>query len=148
MPHCHTFLARLREAGCRITPQRRQVVSVLAHSGRHMTAEEVHRETSASDHIVNLATVYRTLDLLVELGLASRALLGSGSTVYATGEHGPHVHLVCRLCGKVIEMDASKLEGLFNLVKDSYGFVCGPRHFGLSGVCIDCANTEEKVDSK
>ena len=140
MPHCHTFLARLRSEGYRVTPQREMVIQVIAHSGRHMTAEEVHSEVRERSEAVNIATVYRTLDLLVELGMASRSDLGGGTTVYATSFHGSHVHLVCRQCGSVIEMDAAPFTGLFESIAADHGFVCGPTHFGVSGLCSDCGS--------
>ncbi len=70
MSHCHTIIAVLRERGYRITPQREMVVEVIAHNGRHMTADEVLTEVRKRTRAVNVATVYRTLDLLVEEGLA------------------------------------------------------------------------------
>ena len=59
MPHCHTYLKKLRENGYRITPQREMVISVIAHSGRHMTAEEVYGEVGTLTTSLNIATVYR-----------------------------------------------------------------------------------------
>lgn len=138
MPHCHTFIAALRERGYRITPQREMVVEVVAHSGWHMTADEVLAEVRKRTRAVNVATVYRTLDLLVEEGLASRSDLGGGRVVYATARHGPHVHLVCRQCGRVIEADADLLGPLLDQARARHGFTCGPQHFAISGLCAAC----------
>lgn len=138
MPHCHTFIEALRQRGYRITPQREMIVEAVAHSGRHMTAEEVFAEVQARSRAVNVATVYRTLDLLVEEGLVSRADLGSGRVVYATAQHGPHIHLVCRHCGQVVDADAALFGPLFDLIHDQYGFACGPQHFAIYGLCADC----------
>jgi Fur family ferric uptake transcriptional regulator len=139
MPHCHTYLEKLRSKGYRITPQREMVIQVIAHSGRHMTAEEVFEEIRGKTSSLNIATVYRTLDLLVENGLASRAHLGGGKTVYATGEHGPHVHLVCIHCGEVIEAEDLEVDGLLEQVRLKHGFDCTPRHFAINGICGACA---------
>jgi Fur family ferric uptake transcriptional regulator len=114
------------------------IVRVIAHSGRHMTAEEVLEEVQAQTRSINLATVYRTLDLLVEEGLASRADLGSGRVVYATARHGPHIHLVCRHCGRVIDADAASFEPLFKEIQTRYGFTCRPPHFPIYGLCAEC----------
>jgi Fur family ferric uptake transcriptional regulator len=138
MTHCHTLIAQLREKGYRFTPQREIVIEIIAHSGRHMTAEEIFAEVQARSRAVNIATVYRTLDLLVEEGLASRTDLGGERVIYATVRHGPHVHLVCRRCGQVIDADVAPFEPLFGHIQDQYGFVCCPQHFAISGLCADC----------
>lgn len=142
MPHCHTYLEKLRENGYRITPQREMVIQVIAHSGRHMTAEEVFEELGSRTSCLNIATVYRTLDLLVENGLASRSRLGGGKTFYATGEHGPHVHLVCSQCGEVTDAEGPDTSILLSDIMDRYGFDCSPGHFALNGICRRCAAEE------
>ncbi|MGD1997076.1 MAG: transcriptional repressor, partial [Anaerolineae bacterium] len=87
MSHCHTFIKTLRQRGYRITPQREMVIEAITHSGRHMTADEVFKEIQKRSQAVNIATVYRTLDLLVEEGLVSRADLAGEQVVYATALH-------------------------------------------------------------
>jgi Fur family ferric uptake transcriptional regulator len=143
MPHCHTFLAALREKGYRITPQREIVIEVIAHSGRHMSADEVLAEAHKRAKSLNRATVYRTLEMLVEEGLASRADLGGGRVAYATGRHGPHLHLVCRHCGSVIEVDEAPVEPLLEELRTRYGFACRPRHFAINGICRSCQEGEQ-----
>lgn len=138
MPHCHTFIEILHQRGYRVTPQREMIIEIIAHSGRHMTVDEVTEELHTRTQSVNVATVYRTLDLLVEEGLASRADLGEGRVVYATAQHGPHVHLVCRQCGRVIDADVALFESLFQRIRAGYGFVCSPHHFAIYGLCADC----------
>ena len=144
MPHCHTFLAALREKGYRITPQREIVIEVIAHSGRHMSADEVLEEAHKRAKSLNRATIYRTLEMLVDEGLASRADLGGGRVVYATGEHGPHLHLVCRHCGRVLEVDEAPVEPLLEKLRTSYGFDCRPKHFAIHGVCRECQEELER----
>ncbi len=88
----------LRERGQRATPQRLAIARVLTDLDRHVTAEHVHAEVSARMPGVSLPTVYATLDLLEELGLARRVATEGGAVVYdpRTDEHH---HLVCRGCG-------------------------------------------------
>ncbi len=137
MSHSHTLIETLRQRGYRVTPQREMIVEAVAH-GRHTTAEEVFERVRERTQAVNIATVYRTLDLLVEEGLASRTDLGGGRVVYATAEHGPHIHLVCLQCGRVIEAETDLLESLVQELEARYGFVCAPQHLGISGLCADC----------
>ncbi len=96
MPHCQTYIKSLRNLGYRITPQREMIIEALAHSSHHMTAEEIYAQVHERTRAVNIATIYRTLDLLVEQGMASRAGLQDGRVVYAASNHGSHLHLVCR----------------------------------------------------
>ncbi|MBN1433224.1 transcriptional repressor [Candidatus Fermentibacterales bacterium] len=144
MPHCHTFMARLRERGYRITPQREIVIEVIAHSGRHMSADDVLREAHKRAKSVNRATVYRTLEMLVEEGLATRANLGAGRVVYATGKHGPHLHLVCRHCGSVMEIRDAPIGPLLEDLRERYGFDSGPSHFAIQGLCRTCSEAGQK----
>jgi len=106
-----------------------------------MTAEEVLEIVRQKTQAVNITTVYRTLDLLVERGLATRTDLGEGRIVYATIRHGPHLHLVCRCCGRVIEADASLLALLGETIHDRYGFTPQLEHIALYGVCRECNET-------
>ncbi len=138
MPHCRTLIEALHQRGHRITPQREMVIETIAHSGRHMTAEEVYEEVQARSRAINIATIYRTLDLLVEEGLASRADLGGGRVVYATIRHGPHIHLVCRQCGAVTDVEAELFKPLFEYICAHYGFICSPQHFAIHGLCAAC----------
>ena len=147
MPHCHTFIEALRQRGYRVTPQREMIVEVVAHSSRHMTVEEVFAEMQTRTRAVNIATVYRTLDLLVGEGLASKANLGGGQVVYATAQHGPHIHLVCRHCGAVVAVDVDSFEPLFEHIQAQHGFVCGPQHFVIYGLCGVCQMVETESDS-
>ena len=98
MSHCHTLIADLRRRGYRITPQREMVIQAIAHTSSHMTAEEIFAQVQTRTQAINLATIYRTLEMLVEEGLATSVDLGGDQIVYASVNHGPHVHLVCRAC--------------------------------------------------
>jgi len=138
MSHCHTLIAALRKQGYRLTPQREMIVQAIAHAGRHVTAEEIFEQVQARTHAVNIATVYRTLELLSGLGLVSRCDLGSGKVCYATLRHGPHCHLVCRQCGQIIEADHQLVAPLAERFLEQYGFDADLNHYAISGLCAQC----------
>lgn len=144
MSHCHTYLKKLRDQGYRITPQREMIVQIIAHCGKHMTAEEVMENVRKQTSSINIATVYRTLDMLVENGLASRFDLGNGKTAYATGKHGPHIHLVCKHCGSVTEVSEEDISPFLNKIEELHDFDCHPYHFSVHGLCKACKNTGVK----
>jgi Fur family ferric uptake transcriptional regulator len=144
MTHCHTLLQSLRTMGYRITPQREMIVEAIAHANGHVTAEEIYAQVKERTRYVNLATVYRTLELLVEKGLSSRADLWDGRVVYATLLHGPHIHLVCRQCGGISLADSNLLEELGEQLSTQYDFTADLGHLSIIGVCANCREKDLK----
>jgi Fur family ferric uptake transcriptional regulator len=140
MTDCQTFLEKLRQHGCRITPQREMIVDAIAHSDHHMTAEEIYTAIHSRSKALNLATIYRTLDLLVDVGLVSRADLGNGRIMYTSDLHGPHLHLVCRQCGKVVDASSSLLGSIEKQLHTRYGFNADLQHICINGLCQSCQN--------
>jgi Fur family ferric uptake transcriptional regulator len=138
MPHCQTIIQHLRQKGYRITPQREMIIESIAHSNSHMSAEEVFSELQKRTKATNIATVYRTLEMLWEEGLACRNDLGEGHIVYATREHGPHIHLICRYCGTVIDADPRVLRPLKERLNSEYRFEADLQHLSIFGVCKGC----------
>ena len=138
MSHCETIVAELRSRGYRITPQRELIIQAIAHSPRHLTAEEISLQLQEYTQAINIATIYRTLDLLWQEGFACRNDLSEGKIVYATVQHGPHIHLVCRKCNQVIDADSVALNSLNHELQDQYGFDPDLDHFSIFGVCSEC----------
>jgi len=138
MSHSDTIIAELRKRGYRITPQREMIIGAIAHSPKHITAEEIAVHLQEHTHAINIATIYRTLDWLWQEGFACRNDLSEGKTVYATLLHGPHVHLVCRKCNQVIDADIGVLSTLGNKLRERYGFDPNLDHFSIFGVCSEC----------
>jgi Fe2+ or Zn2+ uptake regulation protein len=128
----------LRERGQRVTPQRLAIARVLSDLARHVTAERVHAEVSARMPGVSLPTVYATLDLLEELGLARRVATDGGAVVYdpRTDEHH---HLVCRGCGAIMDVDAPVDTAGVKDAARATGFVPDASQVVLRGLCAECA---------
>ncbi len=143
MTHCHTIIRNLRKKGYRITPQRELIIQAIAHSEAHMSAEEVFTAVQKHTQATNLATVYRTLDLLWEEGLARRNDLGEGRIVYATQKHGPHIHLICRCCNAVIEADPHLLSDLKRELDTQHAFLADLQHLSIFGVCQQCQSQKK-----
>ncbi len=133
---------RLRRLGARVTPQRVFVLEALELNSGHMTAEEIMQWASRRYPALNLATVYRTLDLLTEVGLVAQTDLGGGAASYELVGDSPHHHLACERCGGVIEMDEALLEGLRAEALRVHGFHARPRHLAIYGVCRACWEAE------
>jgi Fur family ferric uptake transcriptional regulator len=138
MSPCQTFIETLRSRGFRITPQREMIIEAIAHQGNHVNADELFALIQERTHAVNIATVYRTLELLVEQGLASRIDLGEGRVIYATYQHGSHIHLVCRQCGQVLDADQEMLSAFNQQLQSNYQFAADLQHISVLGLCLDC----------
>ncbi len=138
MSPCQTYIDALRSHGFRITPQREMIIEAIAHAGHHINADEVYGQVKQHTQSMNIATVYRTLDLLVEQGLATRIDLGEGRVIYATYQHGPHIHLVCRQCGQVTDANQDLLSNLTQQLQANYRFAADLQHISILGLCQDC----------
>jgi len=142
MSHCHTLLADLRQKGYRITPQREMIIQAIAHTSNHMTAEEIYAEVQTRTQALNLATIYRTLDMLVDEALATRVDLGEGQVFYATVKHGPHIHLVCRGCGQIFDADPQILTPIEDQLQTKHSFAADLNHISIFGLCSHCKKGE------
>ncbi|GAA2696885.1 MULTISPECIES: Fur family transcriptional regulator [Actinoplanes] len=131
----------LRERGLRLTPQR-QLILEAVHELGHATPESVHNAVLERVAGVNITTVYRTLELLEELGLVNHTHLSHGSPTYhAAGEH-QHVHLVCRSCGSIEEMDPVVLAPVCARLLEERDFRVDVGHVSLFGVCGKCKESQ------
>ncbi|WP_434741854.1 Fur family transcriptional regulator [Micromonospora sp. SH-82] len=127
----------LRARGLRLTPQRQLVLEAVLELG-HATPEQVHTAVREVASGVNITTIYRTLELLERLGLVTHTHLSHGSPTYhAAGEH-QHVHLVCRECGAIDEVDPSMVQPLADELAEQRGFTLDIGHVSFFGVCGRC----------
>jgi len=125
----------LRQRGYRLTPQR-QLVLEAVDTLEHATPDDILVEVRKTASGVNISTVYRTLELLEELGLVSHAHLGHGAP---TDRHH-HIHLVCRDCTNVIEADVSVAAEFTAKLRREFGFDTDMKHFAIFGRCKECAH--------
>jgi len=131
----------LHRRGLRMTPQRQLVLDAVTELG-HATPEAVCTRVQETAPAVNITTVYRTLDLLEQLGVVRHTHLGHGAPTYATSAH-EHVHLVCHRCGAVDEIDADALDDLAAGLRADTGFRLDATHVALSGLCRGCTEAAE-----
>lgn len=137
-PKHSEFVGRFRHLGLRVTPARLLVMEALSAHGGHMTAEEIMLWTSARYPAINLATIYRTLDLLTSMGLVTQTDLGSGASSYELVGDTLHHHLVCQQCGTVMEVDDAALTLVRERLLRDFGFRAAPGHMAIFGTCKGC----------
>ncbi len=105
----------------------------------HSTPEEIAVAVQAQSGSVNLSTVYRTLDLLEELGLVTHTHLGHGAPTYHPADESDHVHLVCTVCGGVQSVPVDVMQQLAGSLRERHGFEVDVAHIAMHGRCADCA---------
>ena len=130
--------AELRRRGYRLTPQRQLVLEAVGQLG-HATPEEIVTAVRRTASGVNISTVYRTLELLEELGLVQHAHLGHGASTYSVTSDDDHVHLVCRDCGGIEEAPPSVVATVVAELAATRGFSVDVGHFAVFGRCRDCS---------
>ncbi|HEX8004655.1 MAG TPA: Fur family transcriptional regulator [Mycobacteriales bacterium] len=135
------WVADLRARGYRLTPQRQLVLEAVASLG-HATPEEIATAVRRTATGVNISTVYRTLELLEELGLVTHTHLGHGPPTYHAATDDDHVHLVCRVCGSVTETAPSLVDGVVEALRASEGFEADVGHLAIFGTCRSCAGRD------
>jgi len=134
----YALLKMLRDQGYRLTPQREMVILTLHEAEGHLSAEQIHERVQAQNPCVDISTVYRTLDLLCEMGLVSQCTEDGHLLLYELMVRSPHHHLVCKQCHQVIEVSAGELESLIRLFKERYGFHADLNHLVVEGLCERC----------
>ena len=132
----------LKSTGQRLTPQRVMVLQAIAAGKGHMTAEEIHARIQETYPYIDLATVYRTLQLYKRLRLVTEIDFGEGSARYELAGSGRHHHLVCRTCGGTFDLPLDYLNGLREGIRREFRFEPDLDHFTLGGLCAGCAKRE------
>lgn len=133
-----TLLETLKQRGLRVTPQRAIILATIEQMPGHMTAEQIYEQVRRVNSYINLATVYRTLELLCELELVTQADMGTGATHFALHTHATHHHAVCRTCGCSIEFPHDLLTPLLDALHNHYQFHADADHTVIFGWCDGC----------
>lgn len=130
---------RLRERGLRWTPQRRRLVEVLAAARGHVSGAELVERCRRLDPDTVPSTVYRTLDVLEEIGLVRHAHGPDGREEFHVLPGPVHGHLYCEVCGRNWEIAAREAAPLVAALSRRRGFVVDLSHLTVTGRCADCA---------
>ncbi len=130
----------LTQHNLRLTRQRELILETFLQTDKHISAEELYEEIRKFEPSIGLATVYRTLNLFCECGLAQKRQFGDGQTrydhIYA---HKHHAHLICVHCKAIIEFESPEIERLQLAVAASHRYKILSRKLELYGLCEECA---------
>ena len=138
------LLEQLRTTGHRLTPQRAMVLSVLAESRDHLSVDEVYQRVRQIYPFVDLATVYRTLQLLAKLHIATAIEEPPGMRYELVRAEDRHHHMVCEECGGAFDLPPHYLEALKEQLVREVGFEPHMEHFTIHGMCARCLSDQGK----
>lgn len=138
------FNAYAAKQGLRSTRQRDVILDIFLSTHEHLSVEELYLKVKASHPGIGQATVYRTLKLFVDAGLAREMTLPDGQTRYEhqlAGEH--HDHLICTRCNRIIEFEDATIEQLQQEIAQRHGFVLTGHKMQLCGICPACSAADK-----
>jgi Fe2+ or Zn2+ uptake regulation protein len=131
------LVTMIRDHGARVTSARRALVTALVQTKGHVTADDLAALVQKAQPDVHLSTIYRSLDALERIGVVDHVHLGHGRAVYHLADE-PHQHLVCEVCGAVVEVPDATFAKLSDTLRRRYGFAIRPNHFAVLGRCRAC----------
>ncbi|MFL5643872.1 MAG: Fur family transcriptional regulator [Chloroflexota bacterium] len=136
------YISTLDRAGYRLTEPRRALAGVIADQAGHFTAADLVAEARTRRLGVGRATVFRTLDVLEDLGAIERLDLPSGEHAYVACDPVHHHHIVCSRCGRIDEIDDAGLRPVVREVARQTGFRVDEHRLELFGLCPACLAAE------
>lgn len=128
----------LRKRGYRLTPQRFMIMSVIQEAQEHLSVEQIAERVQQRNPYVSLSTIYRTLELLRELGLVREHRLPGEQPHYEIAGGKSHHHLVCRGCRVVLHLDEQLLGDLHEKLQEEYHFHGLTLDLMATGYCQSC----------
>jgi len=132
------MVTKLRENNYRITPQRLAVLKILATSAGHPSVEKIYQKVKKDFPTTSLATVYKTLIVMKEMGEVLELGFGEGGNRYDGNKPYPHPHLICTECGKIIDPQIEALPGMTEALMAATGLEINTHRLDFFGVCPDC----------
>lgn len=140
--------AYLAAQGLKSTKQRDRILSVFLSAGRHLSAEELYLLVKKTERGLGYATVYRTLRLFADAGLAHERRFEDGVTRFEyNAAEGHHDHLICTRCGTIIEFENEQIEQLQKIVAKRNHFEVRSHKLELYGLCLACQKKDSRVKS-
>jgi len=133
------FHRHIQRAGLKRTAQRDLILDVFLRTEEHLSSEDLYRLVQKEDPDIGQTTVYRTLKLLTDAGLAREVRFGDGRTRYEHNyKHPHHDHLICTECGKTIEFFSADMEALQDQIAAQYKFELTHHTMRMFGYCSEC----------
>jgi Fur family transcriptional regulator, peroxide stress response regulator len=136
--------SRLKEMGHRITPQRLAILKILAGSEGHPSAEDIYEQVRADFPTTSMATVYKTIAVLKQLGEVLELQFSSDYNRYDGNKPGPHPHLICVKCKRIVDPDLDNLADMTKKLTSETGFRIMSHRLDFYGLCPECQNQKRE----
>ena len=131
------LIERLRRAGYKITPPRMAVLEIIQQESEHLHPHEILEQAKTIHPALGRATVYRTLELLTQLGIVRPIYVGESGPTYIRAEGGHH-HLVCSHCGRIVDFEQCVANEIARELTERFEFQITSHLLEFYGVCADC----------
>lgn len=142
------FLKHIQSAGLKRTAQRDLILEVFLRTEKHLSSEDLYQLVKQEDPTIGQTTVYRTLKLLTDAGLAREVRFGDGRTHYEHNyKHQHHDHMICMECGEIIEFFSEELEAIQDAMAARHGFEVRQHLLRIMGICANCRREQKKLDA-
>jgi Fur family peroxide stress response transcriptional regulator len=132
------LVEKLRERNYRLTPQRMAVLNILAVSDGHPSVEQIYEQMKVDFPMTSLATVYKTVTLLKEMGEVLELGFSDGGNRYDGNKPYPHPHLICTQCGAIEDLEVGAVRDIPQQVARDTGYRIVSHRLDFFGVCPDC----------
>ena len=133
------LLSQIKKKGHRVTRSRELICKILEDSGHaHFTVDELYKKVTKKNTDIDLATVYRTLELLGEIGLIAHLHQAHGSGIYFLKNNENTMHIICLDCNKIIDVSSKSYDKINDLLMNETQFELIRNNFIYSGVCGNC----------
>ena len=133
------FLQHIQKQGLKRTAQRELILDVFLRTEEHLSSEDLYRLVQTEDPTIGHTTVYRTLKLLTDAGLAREVRFGDGRAHYEHNyKHQHHDHMICSECGKIIEFYSAELEAIQGAMAAKHRFEVTQHLLRIIGICAEC----------
>ena len=136
----NSIVQKIKDNNQRLTPQRLAIAKILAHSEGHPSVERIYEQLRDDFPTMSLATVYKTVSLVKELGEVLELGFSDGSNRYDGNKPYPHPHVICVRCKKIIDPDLASLEDIKEEVSVKTGFEILTHRLDFFGICRECLN--------
>jgi len=139
------FLKHIQRQGLKRTAQRDLILDVFLRTEEHLSSEDLYRLVQKEDPSIGHTTVYRTLKLLTDAGLAREVRFGDGRAHYEHNyKHQHHDHMICAECGKVIEFFSAELEAIQDAMAAKHRFEITQHLLRIIGICAECRRARKE----
>ena len=143
------FLNHIQKKGLKRTTQRDLILDIFLRTEAHLSSEDLYRLVKQEDPSIGQTTVYRTLKLLAEAGLAREVRFGDGVTHYEHNyKHQHHDHMICSECGRIIEFFSAELEAIQDAMAAKHHFEVTQHLLRIIGVCAECRRAMKESDKE